>query len=88
MPFWSRPSIGLDIGSRYVKAVQLKKTGKNIELEKFGVADIYPSGEKPTDPDDQRQAVVEAVKRVVTDAKITAKQAVTAVAWTGSAIPC
>ncbi|HUT24259.1 MAG TPA: type IV pilus assembly protein PilM [Sumerlaeia bacterium] len=80
MAFWSRPSIGLDIGSRVVKAAQLKKAGKNIELEKFGVADIYPSGEKPASPEEVRQAAIDAIKRALTTAKITAVQAVTAVA--------
>jgi type IV pilus assembly protein PilM len=80
MAFWSRPSIGLDIGSRVVKAAQLKKAGKNIELEKFGVAEIYPSGEKPASAEEERQVTIDAIKRALTSAKITAVQAVTAVA--------
>ncbi|MBN1867894.1 type IV pilus assembly protein PilM [Candidatus Sumerlaeota bacterium] len=80
MAFWSRPAVGLDIGSRYVKAVQLKKTGKNIELERFGVSEIYAKGEKPSSPDDQRQAVVQAVRRAFSEAGITANQIVSAVA--------
>lgn len=80
MPFWSRPAVGLDIGSRVVKAVQLKKAGKGIELEKFGIADIYPSGEKPAAADAQRRSIVEAIKQAMSDAGITADQVVTAVA--------
>lgn len=76
----SKPTVGLDIGSRYVKAVQLKNVGKKIHLEKFGISEIYPSGDKPHEPEEQRVAVVDAVRRVCSEAGITAKHAVTAVA--------
>ncbi|NQU42804.1 type IV pilus assembly protein PilM [bacterium] len=80
MALLSRPTIGLDIGSRLVKAVQLKKKGKQIELEKFAVQEIYPSGEKPRDAASQRRAVLEAVQQALTKAKISVSQAVSAVA--------
>ena len=81
MAFLSRQTIGLDIGTRMVKAVQLKKKGKkNIELEKCGVAEIYPSGEKPPQTEQQRSAVTAAIRNALSQAKITATNAVTAVA--------
>jgi type IV pilus assembly protein PilM len=80
MALWSHPAaVGLDIGSRMVKAVQLKKSGKQIELEKFGVAPIYPGGEKPPEPDQQRAAISKAITQALRDAGITANQMVTAV---------
>ncbi|HBF33180.1 TPA: hypothetical protein DDW35_01325 [Candidatus Sumerlaeota bacterium] len=80
MGFFSRQTIGLDIGSRVVKAVQLVKKGKKIELDKCGIADIYPNGEKPARPDEQRQAIIRAIRQALTNAKITATSAVSAVA--------
>lgn len=78
--FKSKPTIGLDIGSRMVKVVQLKKNGTQIELEKFGVAEIYPDGEKPKNPEVQKQATVEAIKLALQNAHIDSNTAVTAVA--------
>ncbi len=81
MPFWSRPAaVGLDIGSRLVKVVQLQKNGKNIELEKFGVAEIYPDSDKPQDASAQQQAVIAAIGNAMKMAGITSNQVVTAVA--------
>lgn len=80
MGFFSRQTIGLDIGSRTVKAVELQKKGKKIELVRCGVAAIYPNGEKPNRPDEQRQAVIQAVRQALTNAKITATNAISAVA--------
>ncbi len=81
MPFWSRPAaVGLDIGSRLVKVVQLQKNGKNIELEKFGVSDIYPDSEKPQDAAAQKQAVITAIGKAMEMAGISSNQVVTAVA--------
>ncbi|HNY26450.1 MAG TPA: type IV pilus assembly protein PilM [Candidatus Sumerlaeota bacterium] len=82
MAFWSRPAaVGLDIGTRLVKAVQLKKTGKKgFALERFGVAEIYPSGEKPASPTQQRPAILDAIKRALSQAGISSREVVTAVA--------
>jgi len=76
MFFGSRPAIGLDVGSSFVKAVQLRRAGAGIELEKFGIAPVYPSGEKTGDP---KQAKIAAIRRALSDAQISAKQAVTSV---------
>lgn len=40
MAQYKASSIGLDIGSRYIKLVELKKIGSNIVLTKFGIKEI------------------------------------------------
>lgn len=77
--FRSKSAIGIDVGSSTVKVVQLKRAGTNLELEKFGTAEIYPNGERPGDPNAQRKAKVDAIKRALSTAKITAKNSVSAV---------
>lgn len=77
--FGSKSSIGVDIGSNQVKVCQLKRAGADYELEKVGVASIYPSGERPADAGSQTKAKIEAVKRAIAEAKITVKNTVSAV---------
>lgn len=80
MVFGSKAAVGLDIGSSYVKAVQLRSVGKsNIELERAGIAEIYPGGDKKAASANAQGAKVDAVKRVLSQARITAKNAVCAV---------
>jgi len=72
--------IGLDIGSRTVKAVQLRKTGRGIELEKVGVADVYPGGDKAaTSSSSLRDLKIAAIRQAIQQAHITTKYAITAV---------
>jgi type IV pilus assembly protein PilM len=71
--------IGLDIGSSVVKAVQLRRSGKAVEIEKFGVADIFPNGDKGSVSIDVNQARVDAVRRALAAGKISARHAVTSV---------
>lgn len=40
--FGSQQIIGLDIGSRYLKAVQVKDTSKGFQLERFGMISLEP----------------------------------------------
>lgn len=77
--FSSKASVGVDIGSTTVKVVQLKRSGANIELEKVGTAEIYAGGERPGDPNAQRKAKVDAVKRALSSAKISVKNSVSSV---------
>lgn len=42
-------SIGLDIGSSYIKLVELKKTGSGIVLTKFGIKEIPPDSKSDRD---------------------------------------
>ncbi|MGI8907817.1 MAG: type IV pilus assembly protein PilM [Candidatus Sumerlaeaceae bacterium] len=74
-----KKSVGLDIGSSVVKAVQLRKVGRNFELEKFGVAEIYPGVDKKSASVDRRDAKVEAIRQALNSAGISAKFSVSAV---------
>ncbi|MCB2153983.1 type IV pilus assembly protein PilM [bacterium] len=77
--FGSKTVIGLDIGSDKVKAIQLKKRGNRLEVEKFGIADVYPNGDKSSPPADPRELKTQAIRRAIDDARITAKYCVSAV---------
>lgn len=76
---WQKATVGLDIGSSIVKAVQLRRTGKGIELEKFGTAEIYPGGDKKAAAESVRELKIAAVRKALQSANISAKQAITAV---------
>lgn len=74
-----KKTVGLDIGSSVVKAVQLRKVGRNYELEKFGVAEIYPGVDKKSASVDRRDAKVDAIRQALNSAGISAKFSVSAV---------
>jgi type IV pilus assembly protein PilM len=76
---WQKATVGLDIGSSVVKAVQLRRSGKGIELEKFGIAEIYPGGDKKAAAASVRELKMAAVRAALQKANISAKQAITAV---------
>lgn len=77
--FGSKSVVGLDIGSDKVKAIQLRKKGNSLELERFGIADIYPNKDKSAAAGDRRTLVTTAVQRALAEGKITAKYCVSAV---------
>ena len=77
--FGSKTVIGLDIGSDKVKAIQLKKRGNRFEVEKFGIADVFPNGDKSSATGDPRELKTQAIRRAIDDARITAKYCVSAV---------
>ena len=79
MVLWQKATVGLDIGSSIVKAVQLRRSGKGIELEKFGIAEIYPGGDKKAAAESVRELKIAAVRKALQSANISAKQAITAV---------
>jgi len=72
-------TVALDIGSSVVKAVQMRKVGRGYELERFGVAEIYPGVDKKSAGVDRRTARIEAVRQALTQAGITAKTSVSSV---------
>jgi type IV pilus assembly protein PilM len=75
----ARPAVGLDIGSSCVKAIQLRRAGKGeVEIEKFGIAELNVSGPPPTGAQ-AREAKTEAIRAAMRQAGITAKQVVTSV---------
>jgi len=72
--------VGLDIGSSHVKAVQLRRIGKSgIELERFGMAQIYPDGDKKAAGTDEQNARVAAIRRAMSEAHISAKHTISSV---------
>jgi type IV pilus assembly protein PilM len=80
MVFGSKAAVGLDIGSSCVKAVQLRRVGKNeIEMERFGMADIYAGTDKTAPGLNVHDLKVSAIKRALAQAHISAKQTVSAV---------
>ncbi len=72
-------TVALDIGSSVVKAVQIRKVGRGFELERFGVAEIYPGVDKKSAGVDRRTARIEAIRQAVSQAGISAKHSVSAV---------
>lgn len=79
MVFGSSATVGIDIGSSIVKVVQLKKSGRGIELEKLGIADVYPGGDKSLGKDNIKMLKINAVKKAMDSAKINAKFAISSV---------
>jgi type IV pilus assembly protein PilM len=77
--FGSKGGVGVDIGSTVVKVVQLHRSGAGVELEKAAVVPIYPEGDRPSDENLQHRSKVDAVKRALSKAHITAKNAVSSV---------
>lgn len=74
-----KKTVALDIGSSVVKAVQLRKVARNYELEKFGIAEIYPGIDKKSAGVNRREAKVEAIRQALADGGISAKYSVSAV---------
>lgn len=77
--FGPRNPIGVDIGSHSVKVCQLRQATDMFELEKFGIAEIYPDGEQPNDPIERQRMQVDALKRALEDGKIRARHSISAV---------
>jgi len=78
--FASKSVVGLDIGSSKVKAVQLRKVGGKYEIERFGVADVYPGGDRSASQASTFELKANAARMALESGKITAKYAVSAVA--------
>lgn len=77
--FGSKAVVGLDIGTDKVKAIQLRKKGGSYELERFGVADIHPGGDRRASGSDLQQLKIEATKRALENGRISAKYSVSAI---------
>lgn len=85
MLFKGRSIIGLDLGSRNIKAVQLKEVKEGFQLVKFGIAPLSPElivdGSILDAP-----RVVEAVKELILKSNIKAKDATISVSGHASVI--
>ncbi|MGF1572498.1 MAG: type IV pilus assembly protein PilM [Sumerlaeia bacterium] len=75
--FGSKSVVGLDIGTNKVKAVQLQRKGQKLILERIGVAEIYPDGNR--DVPSLQVARANAVKRALVEGKFNAKYCVVSV---------
>ena len=77
--------IGLDIGSRFIKAIQLRETKKGYMLERFGIVPIPPElivdGSILDAP-----RVVEAIRQLIEESRIKAKDTVLSVSGHSSVI--
>ena len=77
--------IGLDIGSRNIKAIQLKEANNGFQLERFGMISILPElivdGSILDSP-----RVVEAIKELMNTSKIKTKDTVLSVSGHSSVI--
>ncbi|MBI1293242.1 type IV pilus assembly protein PilM [bacterium] len=72
--------VGLDVGSSSVKAVEVRRTGTKLELVRFGIADVYPGGDRSAAGNaDIYQLKTAAIRRALQSGKITAKHSVSAV---------
>ena len=79
MFFGKKVTVGLDIGSSMVKVVQLRRVGKGIELEKFAMEPIFTGRDKKAAGTDVKQLKIEAAKRAIEIAGISAKFSVSSV---------
>ena len=79
MFFGKKVTVGLDIGSGMVKVVQLRRVGKGIELEKFAMEPIFSGRDKKAAGTDVKQLKIEAAKRAIEIAGISAKFSVSSV---------
>ncbi len=85
MLFSGKGVIGLDIGSKYIKAIQLKDLKGGYQLERFGMVSLLPElivdGSILDAP-----RVIEALKGLISEANIKAKNAVISVSGHSSVI--
>lgn len=83
--FGAKGTIGLDIGSRYIKAVQLNETRSGYELELFDMLPISPELIVEGSIIDAIR-LTESLKELIKMAKIKAKNAVIAISGHSSVI--
>jgi len=69
--------IGLDLGSFSIKVVCLSKHGKGYRLEAIGIA-LNPYGARPGGDDASQVKVAEAVKKLLSDTRLSSAKAMLA----------
>ncbi|MEW6381766.1 MAG: type IV pilus assembly protein PilM [bacterium] len=77
-PFRKKELIGLDIGTNSLKLAQLKKNAKGYELVKAGLKPL-PQGVISEDEILDKQVVIEAIRQLVQEQKISIKNVATSV---------
>ncbi|OGS44916.1 MAG: hypothetical protein A2539_04370 [Elusimicrobia bacterium RIFOXYD2_FULL_34_15] len=71
--------VAVDIGSHSVKIVQLKHTGEKWTLEKYASAIATSLDSAEVTPLERKQVAINAIKKLLSENKISAKDAVTSV---------
>jgi len=79
MLFGKKVTVGVDIGSSMVKVVQLRRSGKDIELEKFAMEPIFAGRDKKAGGLDLKELKTSATRRALEMAGISAKYAISSV---------
>jgi type IV pilus assembly protein PilM len=69
--------VGLDLGTSSIKVVQLKQAGGKWHLVALGIADIPTEAQESKNPELQRAALLDTIKRVFRENKIKSKHVVT-----------
>src|SRR5690349_978336 len=77
MSLFSKPVVGLDIGTSSVKIIQLKPSGQQWQLASMGIADIPRESLEVKNQDLQRSAIVEAIKKAFKQSGIKSKRVAT-----------
>jgi type IV pilus assembly protein PilM len=77
MSLFSKSIVGLDIGTSSVKIVQLNPSGNQWQLAALGMAEIPKESLEVKDPEAQKLAVIDAIKRVFKESGIKIKRVVT-----------
>lgn len=85
MIFKRRGMVGLDIGSRYIKAVQLNEVSDGYQLESFGIATLQPELIVDGSILDSLR-VIESIKELISSNGIKAKDATIGVSGHSSVI--
>ncbi len=71
--------VGIDIGNYSVKMVQMKRSFDLWSLEKYAEVIATNPDQAETTPIEKRQLAVNAIKKIINEQKITAKDAITSV---------
>lgn len=76
--------LGIDIGSRVIKMLELKTAGNKIAVSNYAEYDIGLQALEEKSPDERRQAYIDALKRIISKNKFTSKNA--AISVSGSSV--
>lgn len=66
--------VGVDVGSFSIKVVALSKQGQGFRLDAIGIA-LNPHGDRPGGDDASQTRVAEAVKKLLSDTKLSGSKA-------------
>lgn len=78
MGLFSKPTIGLDIGTTQIKAVQMKKGGRAPIIEKIGISPVPPISESDS-PEERKEIISGAILNALSNGGISAKKSITSV---------